>query len=414
VAIEALEMLEARELKTAGLAAVAIGHPAGLVSGVEVHRTGPVHRFTEQAAVSLPKSPLVHPQPAKGGVLSLPPDLILSKLDVADLGNNQFRVTATLVNSVSVFPFPSKPAIKHAPVSSYPGGGVLVIHRTSGGTTLIPPGSPGAPAIPDPGTDLASMPIPALKFGQSITLSVVTSGRAIFSAAAVPDPVTHTPLPEINRFNDSMTNDVLIPHSIIIDSNLVGSLLGSTQAQIDRDDSFFTIPGVFDKHFQIPATSVGPFDYYFHLIESNGATGSIQNGALVLTVSFADNHNAFHTDSIFAPDLNVKGLTMTLTFPLAYDSTNQMLTYHDASAQVQGVWDPNGVLSGIIKQVLGDPSTTLNSKLSGGITPILNDPATVAQIEFGINQIIHNVIPGGRIAGAIIASSQVTLNTETP
>src|SRR5262249_49115105 len=135
-------------------------------------------------------------------------------------------------------------------LASYPGGGWLVLSRSSGGTLLTDPAGypsgPLFPAVPDGGQELVKMAIPALADGQAISLSAVTKGRAIFTAAAVPNPPVlggPTPtLPEVNKENNSKSVDTLIPLSLTVDSGLLqtflGPLINGCQVRLDKNDSF--------------------------------------------------------------------------------------------------------------------------------------------------------------------------------
>ncbi len=179
-----------------------------------------------------------------GIVISLPPlpaDLNVVSLNVQNLANNQVRLTATLENG-------GASPIRFLPGTTYPGGGLFEISRSSGGTILYgPPTSQGTPtpqADPDPGSVIASMAIPSIPYGSTIQLSTVTTGRAIFTAAAVPRlpvfalnaakvsrpwprcrssvsstlGVKYGPLPEVNPANDTLTVDDLIPTSLPINT----------------------------------------------------------------------------------------------------------------------------------------------------------------------------------------------------
>jgi hypothetical protein len=401
-----VEVLEGRELRAGGLAAAAL---------------------VPAQVAKLPIVPI-------GGIIVDPlpkADLVLTKLDIQDQGNNQYKVTATLQEGVppvlvnkAAFTLPGNTIFNSGP--AYPGGGVLEILRSTGGTILNaqPPYNPLA--VPDPGQVLASIPIPHLDFGQTIQLSTITTGRAVFTGAAVPvpDPVTQlvSPLPEINTANDFKSVSNLVPHTYPVNTltlGLVPSLrdaMQNAQIRLDSSDSYISIPGVINQHFAIPPKSIsiglGPFSvsvkYYVNNLVSTGVALSYEQGGLALTVKFADNQHALHTPSSLAPDISVKNFQVKIYLPLSYDAADQYFLFGTPNVVSTGDWHANGLLGPVFDLLIPD----LNQKVSSAVQGLLSSHLGLVSYQF--TKQIHDFLAGGRIVGASIQPDQMILLAETP
>ena len=354
-------------------------------------------------------------------------DLAIEALTVKSVGNNQYQVTATLENL--------PPVVLHqanvvtigrgiGPVSppgvTYPGGGVLKITSTDGGRFIdqLPNGI--VIDTPHPTFVLASMPIPSLAPGQTIQLSTIATGRALFTASAVPavdasgNPL---PFPETNSANDSRTVDNLVPHTFYITTATLSQFatlttaIQETQIVLDTQHSSISIPGFLNKQFTIPAQSVGigPFTakYYVDNLVSTGASLSYENGGLAITVKFADNAHALHTTAWFAPDISVKNLQVTLFLPLSYSASGQYFNFGTPTVSVTGNWNANGLLGSAFDLLLPNINQKMASGLTTEITPVLGDMA------FSLNQHIQSLIPGGRIVSTLIETNDMFINVET-
>jgi hypothetical protein len=153
---ETLEMLK-RSLVARGAAYVLAAATLCARPGAAHARLGLVDRVSATPVVTtvLPKPTLGVDGIQTTLIRQVPADLILESLDVKELAGNQFALHAVLRNG------------DHFPLfryDTYPGGGSLVLHRTSGGTKLSAP-VPGGWSLfgvssPDPGVDF-SIPIPA-------------------------------------------------------------------------------------------------------------------------------------------------------------------------------------------------------------------------------------------------------------
>ncbi|WP_165070632.1 hypothetical protein [Paludisphaera rhizosphaerae] len=369
---------------------------------------------------------------ANPGIISLPTgtlkaDIVLESLSVQPLGNNQFRVTAVLENEG--LPVVAKPAGIGSSVATsvgvaYAGGGVLQIARTSGGTNLN--GVPTGPvlATPDPATVIASMPIPALAFHQTIQLSTVTQGRAIFTASAVPAVVNHLalPFPDANTANNTRTVDSLIAHTYPINTATLGLLpslntaVQGAKLRLDANNSEISIPGVIDQHFQIPGktVTVGVFPlsvsatYYVNNLVTSGVSLSYEKGGLAITVKFADNQHALHTPSSLFPDFSVSNLQVKVFLPLTYNAQYQYFQFGQATTTVTGSWHAGGPFGSVIDLLVPD----INSKVSSAVTSLVD--SKLDALSHMLNQAIHGFIAGGRITSAVIGQNQLDLSVETP
>ncbi len=376
------------------------------------------------------------------GPITLPPptplaDLGVVSVNVQGLGNNQFKVTATLEN------VPPTPVAKAnfvgvggggpvvTPGVTYPGGGVFTITRTDGGTSIsmLPNGT--VLDTPDPVQTIASMPIPALAPGQTVQLSTVTTGRAIFTATAGPAFVLGHPVarlahpvsfPEANPLNDSKTVDALISHTLPVNTStlaLVPALqnaVQNAQFRLDANDSFVSIPGIVNEHFQIPGKTVsigiGPISfsatYTVNNLVSTGTTLTYEQGGLAVTVKFADNQHALHTTSSIAPDIGVTNLQVKVLLPLSYDANGQYLNITNPKVTVTGNWSADGLLGPVFNLLLPD----INSKIASGLTVAI--APKLGLLSFQLNTPLHDLTAGGRIVSADIQQDQMILTVETP
>jgi hypothetical protein len=363
-------------------------------------------------------------------------DIAVTGLTVQNLANNQFRLTATLVNegfattgnapgaNIAVKPGGTlPPPTQTGP--AYPGGGVFEITSTSGGTVLN--SQPTGPVLSTPVTPqvLVSMPIPALASGQSIQLSTVAHGRAIFTASAVPSLGANglpVPLPDANPADNSQTVDNLVQHTVTLNtSNLgllpvIGAAVQNAQVRLDANHGMISIPGVLNTSFTIPGQTVS-YDlgvttvsatYYLNNLVSTGASLSYENGGLAVTVSFANNADALHTSSSLFPDLSVKNLKVKIDLPLSYNAQYQYFQVGNASVTVTGDWSANGLLGPLFNLLLPDINQKISDKISGLIDAHLDT------ISYEITKPIHDFLAGGRIVSAVIQPDQMTVTVETP
>ncbi|MFO0909712.1 MAG: hypothetical protein U0794_15425 [Isosphaeraceae bacterium] len=415
-------------IRKAGANTLDSGRPARKRRGFQPGVAGLEERLALSTMSPTQGLPMTAVSPVQTNAAPLP-DIVLSKLDVQSLGNDQFKVTATLFNN-------GVPQVKTQGASfagpggvqagvSYAGGGTLQIVKSSGGTILNSVPS-SVSAIPnDPGQVIASMPIPAMAFKQSITLTTTTTGRGVFTASAVPSHKANgipIPLPDAVLTNNSKTVDNLVAHSFTLNTATLGFVPGlnnivqNTQIKLDSNDSFVNIPGVVNTHFAIPSFTIkkdlliGSISatYKVKNLVSTGVSLSYEQGGLAFTVKFADNNDALHTDSSIFPNVAVDGLQVKVFLPLSYNAAHQYFVVGQTHATVTGNWHATGILGPIFNLFLPD----INKKLSDGVVGLLNTKLDV--LSFQVNKPIHSFVTGGHITSASVQTDQLVLNVATP
>jgi hypothetical protein len=350
--------------------------------------------------------------------LSVAPDLRVESLTVKDLGGGNYAYDAIVRNGD-----PSMLGIYI--YQDYAGGGRVVLSRSSGEMVPAQPDANGDPllflAALDPGTQLAAGEIPRLSSEQTFELKGTTTGRGVYTVAAVRDQ-PEDPLPISNPKYASKTVDNLQAQTFdytAAELNIIlAGTIGGANLRLDSNDSEFKIPALFDTHFQIPGKDV-QYDpgfglpkitetYYVNDIESTGVTATYSNGALVLNFTFADNSHALHTPTILLPDVSVSNMSMTVTLPLVYDPTYQYIHYTNPSVVVNAKWSFNGPIGWLFSP--GDYS----SKFQDLVTNYLNDPHYQEQIEYAITHEFHQLYAGGHMTGATFGQSEIFVSAETP
>ncbi len=350
--------------------------------------------------------------------ITLPADLDVVSLNVQNLPNNQYKLTAKLENGTSNL----LPGLIRG--TTYPGGGVFQITQSTGGTIL--PGPPnGQPSLfglaqPDLGHVIASMPIPSISYGSTIQLSTVVNTRAIFTAAAVPifnsSTLTTTPLPEVNVNNDSLTLDTLIKLTITVNTATINLLpqfqnaIANAQIVLNGSNSSINIPGLLNDQFSIPGQSVSVWPisttYNVNNLHSTSVALGYANGGLEITIDFANNSHALHTSSIL-PDVGVKNLVVTVDLPLSYSAQYQYFLLGQPQVKVSGNWSFNGPAS-LLNGLLPNIDSKFQSAIVQAITPQLN------LMSYQVTSQIHALTTGGRIDSANIQQNQMILTIETP
>lgn len=369
------------------------------------------------------------------GVQAPPPmaDIVVENLTVQDLGDNTFKVTATLANELPLIPSTglSVPPKGSKPVVGvdYPGGGIFRIGSTTGGRFIANPPSDSAPTIADPGRTLAIMRIPAIPFNQSIQLSAVTQGRAIFTASASPmvSPLGQTaPFPDADLHDNFKSVNKLISHRIAINSlslDVIKNLatpLQDTQIRLYGANSVLTVPGVFTHRFAIPlqhvsvSHGVGLFqtDYLVNNLNSYLSPESealkYENGGLAATVRFEDNAHALKSYSQLFPDIGVKHLQIKIFLPLKYSAGYQYFFFGTPQVTVTGQWQTSTPFGDLYDLVIPG----INKSISDGVVAGLSKAKGV--MEHLLNQSIYEFTSGGRIASASVMSTDAVINIETP
>jgi hypothetical protein len=357
-------------------------------------------------------------------------DIALENLNVQSLGNNQFRVTATLENvgfptSQHASASRTASAVQAPPLGpAYPGGGLLQISSTTGGTILNSQPTGSALSTPLTPQTIASMPIPALNYHQSVQLSTVVTGKAVFAASAVAarSPIgLPLPFPDGDTSDNTKTVDNLVQHTYTVNTTTMGlipTLVNATHntlLTLDANNSHLFIPGVIDTHFTIPGQTVsvglGPLSvsatYYVNNLVATNASLSYEQGGLAITVNFANNSHALHTSSSLLPDIGVTNLQVKVFLPLTYNAQYQYFKVGTSRAQVTGNWSANGPVGSLFDLLLPN----INQKVSSAVTGLINSKLDV--LSYQVTKPIHDFLGAGRIVSASVQQNQLILAVET-
>ena len=218
------------------------------------------------------------------------------------------------------------------------------ITRTSGGTVLS--SQPTGPVLSTPVTPqvLVSMPIPALAYHQSIQLSTVIQGRAIFQCVGGPCPGgqrgSSSPSPDANLANDSQTVDNLIRRTLPVNTStlglfpVIGNAVQNAHVRLDANNAMISIPGVINTSFKIPGETVSDPTWASprSLTPTTSTTWSrpapstpvTRTGGWRSRWSFANNSGRpAHRCNEFFPDLSVQNLKVKIDLPLTYNAQYQ-------------------------------------------------------------------------------------------
>jgi hypothetical protein len=332
------------------------------------------------------------------------PDLRVEAFEVTQIGADSWRLTATVRNG-------SSPASSQ--VAAYPGGGIIVLSRSTGGTTVVEPPHPQYPAIPDPSVTLRQVPIPALASGQSIVAEVVTQGRAVFTARALSVGA------ESNFANNSKTVSKLFPKTFTIDNLLLKIFLNPIveqfQVHLHKTDSFVRMPGVFEKYFNIPQAKKGlPWplgDAYWYVNDINLTNTTVALADKSLAVSF--NFETSGTEIIgyvedgpdwLAPNINGSPLKVNIKLPLVFNAAAQCFAYGTPQVKMDAHWNLNNLPDFLLPDI--------NSKIEGGIRSALSNITIKQRLEFELNKQVHAQLKNARIGGVVINPDNVQVTVE--
>jgi hypothetical protein len=357
-------------------------------------------------------------------------ELAVEAVNVQSLGNNQFEVTATL-EDVPPLP-PHLPNIVGiggggtTPISglTYPGGGVLTITRSDGGTSLSLSSSNTIQSSPDPSQTLASMPIPSLAPGQTVKLSTTTTGPALFTATAGPKIYLGRPLPFLVASNSTLSAiaDNLVSHTLPVNTATLAAIstlnnaIKNTIISLDGNNSSIFIPGIVNEQFKLPGKSVsigvGPISHTvtFTTNNLNSTTAALtyEQGGLAITINFADGTNALVSNSVIAPNIGVTNLQVKIVFPLSYNASGQFFNLNSPKVTVTGNWSADGVLGPVFNLLLPNINAAIESAVISTLQPYLG------LISFQLDKPLHAYTASGRIVSANIQQDQMLLTIETP
>jgi hypothetical protein len=372
------------------------------------------------------------PGPAVKPAVKRPPrplaDLILERFDVTDAGEGKFELTAVLRNG----PSPASAVYRPLRGEPYPGGGRLVISRTTGATVLTGE-EDSAVVLPALYQELAARPIPPLAYGEAIEVTAIAEGRAIFTAGLVSDGIAAAEpppaLPEKDPGNNSQTVNKLKPGKVLLTNKLLQAFLGKAlsdmRVRLDRDDSYVVIPALgVEERWKIPemkkpvdalGVRVGRVRYHVHDINTRtdgpepGVSLELKNYALLLFLRFETEGNEVRGSGL-APNIQAEPLDIRIRLPISYNADKQYLYYQGAQVRVNANWSFNGPLSPVLDDYLKDVNRSLESRLRS----LAADPRLKRKVELAMNRQIRELIKGGRIVNAEIDPDEIRLLTEVP
>jgi hypothetical protein len=319
----------------------------------------------------------------------LPADLRMDSIEATPFGGllaGSWHVKATLRNYVS----------------KYPGGGTLIISRTSGGTIPTEPGSTFGPTVPDGGTIIAQKAVPALAVGQTLTVEGVTKGRAIFVAnvqAPYADPdANQPPFPELPHTNNSKSVNTLTPRNFWLDSGWLETYLEGLTSQIklrlDSNDAVGKLGTEYESHSKT-AQVASPLGLKWDVRDINyhDTLEIAGTNSLVLLMRFET--DAAELAGAILPAANANPIEVKVQMPLAFNQGQQFFLCSDQPQIV--VEAPLSGLPGSWTGVQSD----FNSRLADAVRDLFSHPKVQERLEYELNhQIREQMLKGyGRIVG---------------
>jgi hypothetical protein len=330
-------------------------------------------------------------------VIQIPSDLRVESLEAAQLTRGvlagSWQIKATLKNTVKAFP----------------GGGKLVIRRTTGGMVPVEPPYLFGPSVEDQGTVLAEKPIPAMAVGQTLTLETISTKRAIFTAQIVSpigDPDDDQPeFPEGPKTNNSQSVNKLTPKQFWLDTgfletNLAG-LTSQLKLRLDKTDSYARLGSDYESHWTIgdvPSPLGGVSSFAVRDINAESTLEIAGNNSLVLLLKF--DTAGVELDSPFVK-LNANPVEVSVRLPLSYSAAAQFLYCAD-----QPQIEVNAQLAGLPAQ-WGSVQTDFNNKIANAVRDVFSHDKVQQRLEFELNRQIREKMlkNNGRITGVVMQGS---------
>jgi hypothetical protein len=343
----------------------------------------------QAAIIKIPVKPNPQPKPPIQ-VIQIPSDLRVDALEATQLTSGvlagSWRIKATLKNYVKAFP----------------GGGTLVIRRTTGGAVPVAPPFLFGPTAPDDGVVLAQKAIPALAVGQSMTLETLSPKRAIFVAhvsAPIGDPDDNQPaFPEGPSSNNIKSVNKLTPKAFWLDSGFMDTQLEGITSQLklrlDKTDSFAKL-GDYESHWTIadvPAPNGVLPSWAVRDINYESTLGIAGTNSLVLLLKF-DAAGAELDGPII--DLNAKPVEVSVKMPLSYNPAYQFLYCAD-QPQIEVNAKLGGLPSG-----WASVQTDFNNKIANAVRDVFSNEKVQQKLEYELNRQIRDKMlkNNGRITG---------------
>lgn len=336
------------------------------------------------------------------------------ELDEEHLGAGKYRLTAK---------------VKNVGNGNYKGGGQLIIRREGVGKELPEPKLPlKADSVPD--KELLKKTIPALGDGKSVTFTVDTLGRGIFTAITAG-------VQESNFVNNAKQINLLKKQNVTLDGKVFDALIGSTLAKTDihlhHTGAYVDLPGFlpkktfnlpsYHKHFDILDQSV---DIYYKVndINSDKTTVSFKDKGLSVVIDFETKGSEISGTGTgpdkWYPDINTPVLQVSAAMPLTFDKNLEYFQFTKPAVKVKADWQFN-IENKLIREwlsqmLLGD----VNPKIETAVGDLLGSQANLLKINDATNKAFRLLYltdafgNTGRIVSASIGGGLVKVEIETP
>ena len=389
---------------------------------LSVHAQGPIKLTTP----TLPKKDAIFPPDPKKKDLTGP-----LKVGEATIKTMDFQVTSLVISYVSSDRYKLTATVKNASKYDHEKGGTLVFSRAGHGEPL--PAKAGGKVE---GKDqwghkkLAEKPLPAIKAGQSTTLSIETNGRGDFYAhieGVLDMKADNNRRDATNLYARPLTiNDALVQLQF-------GSTVAKSKSRLDGSEGSFEIPGLVSKStFKLPTEA---FDQKLVLglnakltikvndINAKSASLKLEDGALVYRLEYETNGDEVIVggnkvaDAIY-PNVNTDQLKVKVKMPLKFDSRKQLFTLGTPEVTVTSNWMFNTNIPGL-KEVLNSMLGSVNSTIKSSISSALS-PSKVAEIEWNLNKGIRDQFltdkfgNSGAIDSATISGDRIDMRMRAP
>jgi hypothetical protein len=331
----------------------------------------------EAAIIKIPVKP--KPPVPKIEVIQFPSDLQVASLEATQLTggvlSGAWRIKATLKNTVKAFP----------------GGGKLVIRRTTGGMIPVEPPYLFGPSVEDQGTILAEKPIPAMAVGQTLTLETISTKRAIFVAQVVspigdPDD-NQLEFPEGPKTNNSQSVNKLVPKQFWLDTGFVQTQLDALTSQIklrlDKTDSYAKLGTYYESHWKtadVNSPLSGAADLAVRDINAESTLEIAGTNMLVLLMKF--DTAGVELDSPLVK-LNASPVEVAVRMPLSYNAASQFVYCAD-----QPQIDVSAKIVGLPAQ-WGSVQVDFDNRIANAVRDVFSHEKVQQRLEFELNRQIR-------------------------
>ncbi len=349
---------------------------------------------------------------ARGQVVlaKLDPDLTLEDLTIQSC-DGKYMISARLRNGEATR------------TRAYEGGGTIVLERSSG--ALQNTSTPFASNVP--AVALATVKIPALAGGESVTISAASDVRGIFRVRAFSDAPGSVERPAVLPGDGAkvLTASNLRADSVTVNNALLNfatsNTLGKARLRLDRDESYVRIPGLYDKTFSIATKLVeNPIkDAYYYLSDVNSTSVSreFKNGGLDMCFDFElDGTELVGYVKTFAgdwdggaPDGNADPFQVCIHIPMSFNAVGVIFDSANLTVTPNIRWDFNGPLGGIIQSAY---SSEINGEVEQKFKEMLLEGNVGERLSSEFNSAIQGLVNGARITAFHLDDDQLVIDIQ--